>query len=140
MEILSLSLFLSLLCCCQCRFKKYIAKYTDSKTEETVPLWSQPAFPKTGLLSFPFSFDVTGYKSYNSFFFLSLFLSFFDFFSLKVITKSVSHLTFRSFFLSFFNIMCTDKEFAQSAMAVEHTNRISARGVRPPKRGSWIRH
>ena len=45
-------------CCCQCRFKRYIAKQTNSKTEETVPLLRQPAFPTTSLLSFLFSFDV----------------------------------------------------------------------------------
>ena len=32
------SLSLSLSRCCQCRFKRYIAKQTNSKTEETVPL------------------------------------------------------------------------------------------------------
>ena len=30
--------FLSLPCCCQCRFKRYIAKQTNSKTVETIPL------------------------------------------------------------------------------------------------------
>ena len=49
---LTFSLYLSLPCCCQCKFKRYIAKQTNSKTEETIPLWCQPAFLTTCRLFF----------------------------------------------------------------------------------------
>ena len=65
---LTFSLFLSLSCCCQYRFKRYIAKQTNLKTEETVPLWHQLAFPTTCLLSFPFFFDLASPRSHDSFF------------------------------------------------------------------------
>ena len=99
-DSLTFSLFLSLPCCCQCRFKRYIPKQTNSKTEETVPFWRQPAFPTTCLLSFLFSFDVASHKSHDLFF-LSFFFTLTSF-SSKITTKNVRDLTFLSFLLSFF--------------------------------------
>ena len=72
-QIISFSLFLSLPCCCQCRFKRYIAKQMNSKTLDIIPLWRHPAFPITYLLSFPFSFDVAATNHMiRSFFFFTL--------------------------------------------------------------------
>ena len=88
----SLFLFLSLPCGYQCRFKRYIAKQTNSKTEETVPLWRQPAFPTTYLLSFLFfsMWQATNHVIRSSFF--ALIFSFF-----KDYNKNVRDLTFLSF-------------------------------------------
>ena len=92
------SLFLSLPCCCQCRFKRYRAKQTNSKTEETIPLWRQPAFLTTCLLSFPFFFDMASHKSK---FVLSLFFTWI--FSLQQKTSEISPsvLSFISFFFKY---------------------------------------
>ena len=96
-----LSLSLSLPCCYQWRFKRYKAKETNSKTEETVPLCHQPVFPTTCQLSFLFRCG----KPQITWFVLYLFLFHFDFFlSLKITSKNIRDLTFRSFFLSFFLI------------------------------------
>ena len=94
METLLLSL--SLPFCCQCRFKRYIVKQTNSKRKETVLLGHQPAFPTTCMLSFPFSFD----HMIRSFFFFSFFTLIFSFF--KDYNKNIKALAFHSFFLSTF--------------------------------------
>ena len=107
-DSLTFYLFLCLPCCCQCRFQRYIAKQTNSKTEETVPLWHQLAFPTICLLFFPFFLNVANHKLHDSFF-LSFFLTSF-FLSWKIITENVRDLSFRSFclpsflfFISFFH-------------------------------------
>ena len=90
-------------CCCQCRFKRYIAKQMNSKTKETVLLWHQPAFLTTYLLSFPFSFDVASHKLHDSFilsFFFSLIFPFFKDYYKK---HQRSHFLF---FLPFYETLC----------------------------------
>ena len=105
---LTFSCFLSFLCCCQCRFKRYIAKQMNSKTEETVPLWCQPAFLTTCLLSLPFSFNVASHKSHDSFF-LSFFFTFPFFKDYKKMSELSSSffLSFSNFVLSFFTLIFT---------------------------------
>ena len=99
-DSLTFSLFLSLPCCCQCRFKRYTSNPKTSKIEETIPLWRQPSFLTICLLSFHFSFDGASHKSHDSFF-LSVFLFFKD--SNKKTAENSP--IFLSFFLSFLNIM-----------------------------------
>ena len=93
----TLSLFLSLPCCCQCRFKRYIAKQTNAKTEETIPLWCQPGFLTNCLLFF---LSLSMWQATNHEFFLSFSLYFL--LSQKITAKNVGDLTFHSFFLSSF--------------------------------------
>ena len=92
--------FLSLPCCCQCRFKIYIAKQTNSNTEETAPLWHQHNFSTTCQLSF---LSLSMWQAKNHMIHFSFFIFFtLIFLSLKIISKNFRDLTFRSFFLSFF--------------------------------------
>ena len=109
METLSLSLpfspFPCLPCCCQCRFKRYIAKQKNSKTEEIVPLWRQSAFPTTCLLSFPFSFDEASHKSQDSYFLSFFFTLIFSFFK-DYKKRPRSHLPFLLFFILPFILFC----------------------------------
>ena len=131
METLTLSHFLSPLCWCHCRFKRYIAKETNSKSEETGPLWRQPAFPITCLLSFSFSFDVASHKLHDSFFFyfflsvfLSLIFSFFENYNRK---RQRSHLLFfLSLFSSFFYfVLSFSFSFFLSLKITTKTSKIS---------------
>ena len=104
METLSLSLFFSLfLVAVNVHSKDTLPIRRSQKLKEIVTVWSQPAFPTTCLLSFPFSFDVTSHKSYDSLV-LSFSLSFFfaiifSFFEDNIKKRQRPHLPF---FLSFF--------------------------------------
>ena len=116
MAALSLSVFRFLPCYCQCRLKRYIAKQTNSKTEETILLWGQPAFSTPGLLSFLSPFDVASHKSDDSFF-----LSFFFFTLIFSFFKDYNKIWQRSHL-----------PFAQSAWAEEYPDSSLQRGNPPP--------
>ena len=80
--------------CCQCRFKRYIAKQKNSKNWRKHSVVTSASFP--GDLSAFFSFLFRCGKPQITWFFLSFFLS------LKITTKNIRDLTVLSVFLSFF--------------------------------------
>ena len=92
-DSLTFYLFLSLPCCCHCRFKRYIAKQTNSKNWRNCSIVTSACFPDN--LSDFFSFLFRCSKRQLTWFFLSFF---------KDYNKNVRDFTF----LSFLNIMYTD--------------------------------
>ena len=102
------SFFLSLPCCCQCWFKRYIAKQTNSRTEETVRDVTLLSRQHVCLLFLSLSmWQATNHIILSFFlsFFLILIFSFFKDYNKK---RQRSHLQFffLSFFLSFFKYLC----------------------------------
>ena len=96
-DCLFFSVYLSPPCCCQYRFKRYIAKQMNAKTDETIVM--SASFPNNLSVFFPFLFRCG--KQQITCFFHSFFLSLIFFF--KDYNKNVRYLTIRSFFLfSFF--------------------------------------